>query len=90
MVTCRFIVHGRVQGVGFRYYTMQQAKQLGVKGWVRNNMDGTVEIIAQADKKTLQAFQTAVKKGSPASQVSHVRTKQMQTSHNYTSFQVLQ
>lgn len=90
MVTCHFIVHGRVQGVGFRYYTRRQAKQLGVKGWVRNKVDGTVEIMAQADNKTLQAFQDAVKKGSPNSQVTHVHIKQVQAPQNYTSFKVRQ
>src|SRR5918994_4386827 len=42
----RYLVRGRVQGVGFRYYTHRAAVQAGVQGWVRNNPDGTVEIAA--------------------------------------------
>lgn len=47
MITKQFFVFGRVQGVGFRFFTLQQAGKLGLKGTVSNRIDGSVEVIAQ-------------------------------------------
>ena len=52
MLKIKIIVSGRVQGVGFRYSTQTLAKKLGIKGQVWNNDDGTVEILAQAEKSS--------------------------------------
>ncbi len=57
------IVSGYVQGVGFRYYTRVHANRMGVRGWVRNNPDGTVEIEAEAPHTTLKEFIAAVRRG---------------------------
>lgn len=88
MATFHIIVHGRVQGVGFRFYTQQQANNFGIKGWVKNRADGTVEIVAQGDKTTMQKFVASVKKGSPASKVEHVEIKEVRRTKGYNSFQV--
>lgn len=53
---CHIIVEGRVQGVGFRYYTKEKANQLSLKGWVQNLTDGSVEIHAQGESENLNAF----------------------------------
>ncbi len=51
-VQCRrFVVRGRVQGVGFRFYVEREAHMLGVAGWVRNNPDGTVEVLAMGSRR---------------------------------------
>ena len=42
----RFIVRGRVQGVGFRWFVEREARTLSISGWVRNNVDGSVEVLA--------------------------------------------
>ena len=55
-VRLRAIVHGRVQGVNFRYYTRQQARQLGVTGCVRNLWDGTVEVWPKGHGRPSHAF----------------------------------
>lgn len=57
------MVHGRVQGVGFRYFVVREAQQLGLTGWVRNRPDGTVETEAVGDEATLERFVAAVRKG---------------------------
>jgi acylphosphatase len=65
-------VEGRVQGVGFRFFTQDVAKRLGVSGWVRNTPDGAVEAEAQADTDTLEAFVNALLQGPPLSRVSRL------------------
>ena len=51
MIQLRIIVSGKVQGVGYRYFSQMKAVQYGVKGWVKNLADSSVEIIAQGDKR---------------------------------------
>lgn len=64
MLKMRFIVSGRVQGVGFRWGTMALAKEIGINGRVWNNDDGTVEILAQSDSASkLIIFEQKLRKG---------------------------
>ncbi len=86
--TVRIKVYGKVQGVGFRYYTLRQANKLGVKGWVRNVQDGTVEIVAQGDPASLDRLSAAVKQGSPASKVKRIHVEEIDGMNRYSSFQV--
>jgi acylphosphatase len=62
-------VIGRVQGVGFRYFTEDVANNLGLEGWVRNNPDRTVECEVQGDEVVLEEFCTELRKGPPLSRV---------------------
>ncbi len=69
-------VIGRVQGVGFRWSTKRLADELRVTGWVKNERDGSVAILAQADTETLQAFVAALKRSpSPYAVVTQVQVK---------------
>ena len=63
------MVHGYVQGVGFRYFTQTNATRFNISGWVRNNYDGTVEIWGEGDKLRLDQFVAAVRRGPSHSQV---------------------
>jgi len=65
-------VSGRVQGVGFRFYTVRVAKRFGITGWVRNLYDGRVEIYAEGPKANLQGFIDEIKIGPPSAHVSNV------------------
>jgi acylphosphatase len=65
-------VHGRVQGVGFRWWVRSRARDLGLSGDVRNCPDGTVEVRARGDEQQLQALHDLLLLGPPASSVSHV------------------
>lgn len=56
MDTWKLTVSGRVQGVGFRYSVQIYAEMLGLKGTVKNNIDGTVTILLQTDEQTMQSF----------------------------------
>ncbi|OYD09652.1 acylphosphatase [Paludifilum halophilum] len=88
MIRNHIIVHGRVQGVGFRYYTQRIAAQYRMVGWVRNKADGTVEIDAQGDKEQMDSFLRAVKKGSPHSKVTQIDIDQGLELKKYRSFQI--
>ena len=68
----RFVVRGHVQGVGFRYFVLRQARLLQIRGWVRNLPDGTVEAQAWAEASTLQAFEAALKEGPGHARVDAV------------------
>jgi acylphosphatase len=65
-------IHGRVQGVAFRYHAKKHADQLGVRGWVRNGRDGTVETIAEGDATQLDLFLQWLQMGSPSATVTKV------------------
>ena len=79
MIARRYIVRGRVQGVGFRWFVDYEARQLGLAGWVRNNIDGTVEVLhgrtiadpfrpledsTRADVRAWVAFASAARPGT--------------------------
>jgi len=66
------IVHGYVQGVNFRYYTTRTARRLGLKGWVANCRDGTVETVAEGEQSDLEEFKKFLHRGSPAARVEKV------------------
>ncbi|MBV8207137.1 MAG: acylphosphatase [Acidobacteria bacterium] len=68
----RYIVHGRVQGVGFRYYVAGEAQKLGVSGWVRNNLNGTVEAVAAGSPEQLARFHQSLRQGPRAARVDQV------------------
>jgi acylphosphatase len=66
-------ISGRVQGVGFRYFTAGQARRLGVRGSVRNLPDGRVEVVAEGDRAAIEALLAAVRQGPPGAHVRDVR-----------------
>lgn len=74
MAARRFLIHGVVQGVGFRHATCREARRLGLRGWVRNRADGTVEAVAVGDDLRLDALQRWVQRGPPAASVDTVET----------------
>jgi acylphosphatase len=67
-----YIVRGRVQGVGFRWFVHREAGSLGLKGWVRNTEDGNVELIAAGDPRKLDELRSALYRGSRGSRVDAV------------------
>ncbi len=71
----RFVVRGRVQGVGFRWFTREVARRLGVAGWTQNLPDGSVLIEAAAPPAVLDAFALRLHDGPPSSSVVDVRVE---------------
>ncbi|NOT34119.1 MAG: acylphosphatase [Candidatus Eisenbacteria bacterium] len=66
------IVHGRVQGVGFRYFARHEARQRRLTGWVRNRPDGTVEAAARGSAPDLEHWIAALRSGPPAARVDRI------------------
>ena len=71
-MVCHYLVKGRVQGVGFRWFVQREAAELGLRGWVRNTDDGNVEIIAAGEPDVLAELKTELHKGSRGSRVDAV------------------
>ena len=65
-------IHGLVQGVGYRYYCLRKARNLGLKGWVRNNPDGTVSVAAEGDRSLLEELIKELKAGPPSASVTDI------------------
>ena len=81
-------VHGRVHGVGFRYYTYRQALQYELTGYVRNVADGTVEILAEGPPEALAHFLSAVRRGPQMSEVTACDTQDVAAGGQYVDFQI--
>jgi acylphosphatase len=71
-MVCHYLVKGRVQGVGFRWFVQREAAELGLRGWVRNTDDGHVEIIAAGEPNVLAELTAELHKGSRGSRVDAV------------------
>lgn len=69
----RYVVEGRVQGVGFRYWVLRSARELGLSGYVRNLANGTVEVAAAGSGSALEDLEERLRQGPPAARVAAVR-----------------
>ncbi len=68
----RYVVSGKVQGVGYRYFTLRVARELKINGWVRNLPDGSVEAIASGPAARLKRFDAELRIGPPRAEVTTV------------------
>ena len=66
------LVRGRVQGVGFRWFVRETARELGLAGWVRNRPDGVVEVAAEGSAATLERLREQLRNGPPGAVVTSV------------------
>lgn len=79
-------VQGRVQGVGFRYFVQENARSLGLVGWVRNRRDGSVELIAEGELETLNKLIQVLQQGSRSSQVQDLKSEIQEASGDFENF----
>ena len=84
----RFIVRGRVQGVGFRWFVEREAHLLGISGWVRNNADATVEVLAMGTRDQLSGMRSRLQQGPRASRVDDVEEFDVKPIEGLTSFRI--
>ncbi|MGX4669384.1 acylphosphatase [Cerasibacillus sp. JNUCC 74] len=83
------ILSGRVQGVGLRFMAKQKADELGVKGWIKNNDDGTVELEAEGNEVQLERFMEALENGlNPFIKVTHIEQKTCEGDKGHTKFSI--
>lgn len=81
-------VVGRVQGVGFRAYTQRAAHSLKLVGWVRNQLDGHVEVIAEGSPEALRRLEAFLRVGPPGSLVETVSSEWSQAQNEFQRFEI--
>lgn len=84
----RFVVRGRVQGVGFRWFVEREAHILGIAGWVRNNHDGSVEVLAQGTGHQLSGLHSRLREGPRAARVDNVEVSETQPVSGLSAFRI--
>lgn len=82
------MVHGRVQGVGFRWSTATEARRLGAAGWVANRPDGTVEVVVEGDEATVAALLDHLSRGPRAARVTRVEVHEEEPVGDEPRFEV--
>ncbi|MDO8568492.1 MAG: acylphosphatase [Dehalococcoidales bacterium] len=88
LVSVHAFVYGRVQGTYFRAFTSRKAAELGIKGYARNMPDGTVEVMAEGERKDLDRLIAYLNIGPPAATVENIVTKWSAQSGRYSDFTI--
>ncbi len=86
--TRRFVVRGRVQGVGFRWFVEREAHILGIAGWVRNNSDGSVEVLATGTRDQLAGLRSRLREGPRAARVDDVQESEARPVPGLSTFRI--
>jgi len=81
-------VYGRVQGVGFRFYTVDAAVSLGLTGWVANRYDDSVEVVAEGPRPKLQHLLEYLQQGPSISRVDQVQHQFLPATRAYKRFSI--
>jgi len=84
-VTRRFLLNGRVQGVGFRFFAADAARREGLSGWVRNLDDGRVEAVVEGESESVVRFERALRQGPSRARVEYVQVDDIEplTTHGF-------
>lgn len=88
-VRVHILVRGKVQGVGYRAFAQLHATKLGLRGWVRNCPDGTVESEAEGDRAVIEVFLSQLRKGPLFSQVETVQVDWAEANRQTEGFQIV-
>jgi acylphosphatase len=84
----RFVVRGRVQGVGFRWFVEREAHMLGIAGWVRNNHDGSVEVLAIGTRDQLLGLRSRLQQGPRAARVDNLEESETKPVAGLNTFRI--
>jgi acylphosphatase len=84
----RFVVRGRVQGVGFRWFVEREAHMLGLSGWVRNNSDGSVEVLAVGTHEQIVGLRSRLREGPRAARVDVVEEAEANPTGGLNTFRI--
>ena len=88
MIARRFLVSGRVQGVGFRWFVAREAESRGLAGWTRNLPDGRVEVLAQGEPDVVRELAGTLARGPSAARVERVHESEAAVDPDLTGFDV--
>ena len=88
-LSVHIVIKGKVQGVSFRYFTLKQARELEITGWVQNKPNGNVEAFAHGDKTNLEIFIKKLQQGSSFSSVDNVILNWELAEKNYSDFSII-
>ena len=88
LVARRFLVSGRVQGVGFRFFVEESALREGLRGWVANLPDGRVEVMVEGDEESVDRLEGKIRRGPASARVSQVDVQREVPSGKLMSFEV--
>jgi len=84
----RLFIQGKVQGVSFRYFTVQEAKSFNLTGWVRNLWDGRVEVLLNGDEEAVKSMVEWCEDGPPSASVENVEISWEEPTNEFTNFRV--
>jgi acylphosphatase len=82
------IIHGRVQGVGYRFFAERYAMELGITGYAKNLDNGDVEVVAQGDKSSLDTYLAKLHEGPRLSKVTKIEVEWQPVSEHYPNFDI--
>lgn len=88
MVQYEITVTGRVQGVGYRYFVIQKATEMGITGWVKNSVDGSVIIVAQGIEEEIKTFIDYLYIGPTSARVDQISKVKFNSLGNFNNFSV--
>jgi acylphosphatase len=88
MIQYEITVTGRVQGVGYRYFAVQKAIEIGITGWVKNSVNGSVIIVAQGIEEEIKTFIDYLYLGPTRSRVDQISKVKFNTLSNFNTFSV--
>ena len=88
MTRLHFLIRGRVQGIGYRWFVRDSAGGLGVSGWVRNRADGSVEGEAEGAEEDLQRFVAMLRDGHPGARVEDIETRKVEAQGRKDDFDI--
>ena len=86
VVARRYVISGRVQGVGFRFFAQDAARQEAIAGFVRNLPTRDVEVVAEGDREAMERFERALRRGPAQARVDQVRVEELLPTSRYAGF----
>ncbi|HON05646.1 MAG TPA: acylphosphatase [Candidatus Ratteibacteria bacterium] len=83
-----YLIKGKVQGVGFRWYVLNIARRIGISGWVKNLPDGRVEIVAESEPEQLELFTENIKKGHLGQNIYQINIEKAPATGKFKDFNI--
>ncbi|ABR74371.1 acylphosphatase [Actinobacillus succinogenes] len=88
MIQRQFTVYGCVQGVGFRFFTAREANKLGIQGYVKNQADGSVRVVAAGSDRQVAAFRDWLEQGPPTAEVTNLLEQEYTGGRVFSDFTI--